>query len=119
MKIMVYSKHSWSAWMMWGIHGLLKGKPFKSPRACVFENLESPGTKSYSVGEANELVSAAGFENMRISTVLGPGDLLEIKPSKRYSSMLSRLAFAAYPRWLVRALGDRFGLYMLITADRG
>ena len=118
MKIMVYSKNSWSAWMMWAIHGLLKGKPLKSPRACVFENLESPGTKSYSIGEARELVASVGFEEIDISTVLGPGDLLTIEPSKRYRSMLSRLAFATYPRWLVRALGNRFGLYMLIAANK-
>lgn len=118
MKIMVYSKNSWSAWMMWGIHGLLKGRPLKSPRTCVYENLESPGTKSYSIEEARELVASAGFGNISISTVLGPGDLLSIEPSKRYRSVLSRLAFASYPRWLVRALGDRFGLYMLIAAEK-
>ena len=117
MKIMVYNKKSWSDWMMWGIHGVLKGKPLKSPRTCVYENLESPGTKSYSIEEARDLVATAGFGNIRISTVLGPGDLLAIKPSKRYRSRLSRIAFAIYPRWLVRAFGDRFGLYMLITAD--
>jgi ubiquinone/menaquinone biosynthesis C-methylase UbiE len=117
MKIMIYSKNSWPAWMMWGIHGLLKGKPWKSPRTCVYEQLESPGTKSYSVGEARALVSGVGFEDVSISTVLGPGDLLNIKASGRYSSMPSRIAFAVYPRWLIRALGDRFGLYMLISAN--
>lgn len=118
MKIMVYNKNSWSAWMMWGVHGLLKGRPLKSPKICVYEHLESPGTKSYSVGEARELVSGIGFENVRITTVLGPGDLLTIKRSQRYGSFFSRIAFAIYPRWLVRALGDRFGLYMLISADK-
>jgi ubiquinone/menaquinone biosynthesis C-methylase UbiE len=118
MKIMVYSKNSWSAWMMWGIHGLLKGKPFKSPRACVYDNLESPGTKSYSIHEAEKLVSEAGFSNVHAWTLLGPGDLLTIKPSKRYQSLLSRMAFAVYPRWIIRALGNRFGLYLLITADK-
>ncbi len=118
MKIMVYNKNSWSAWMMWGIHGLLKGRPFKSPKACVFEHLESPGTKSYSIGEASGVVSGVGFDRVRISTVLGPGDLLTIKRSDRYSSMFSRIAFAVYPRWMIRALGDRFGLYMLISAEK-
>ena len=117
-RIMVYNKYSWSAWMMWGIHGLLKGKPFKSPRACVYDNLESPGTKSYSIREADKLVSEAGFSGVHAWTLLGPGDLLTIKASKRYQSLLSRMAFAVYPRWIVRALGNRFGLYLLITAER-
>jgi hypothetical protein len=84
----------------------------------VFEQLESPGTKSYSIGEARELVSGIGFRKIRISTVLGPGDLLTVKPSRRYRSLLSRVAFAIYPRWLIRVFGDRFGLYMLISATR-
>lgn len=103
---------------MWGMHGLLKGKPWKSPKTCLLENMQGRSAKSYSIGEAQELVAGEGFEDVRISTVLGPGDLLTIKPSQRYGSLLSRIAFAVYPRWLVRALGDRFGLYMMISGDK-
>ena len=117
-KAMVYHTPSWTGWMMWAIHGLLKGRPFKSPRRLVYERLESPGTKSYSTREVSDLLLNTGFEQVSSRTKLGPGDLLTIKPSGRYRSLPARLIWKIYPRWLVRLLGDRFGLYILIEARR-
>ena len=68
--------------------------------------------------EAGELVRQAGFEDVELSTRLGSGDLLLIEPSRRYQGALFRLIWSIYPRWLVRRLGDRFGLYLLIEATR-
>jgi len=98
LKTMVYHKHSWTAWMLWARHGLLKGKPFTSPKRCVYEHLESPGTKAY--------------------TKLGPGDLLQIKPSSQYQGAIYSAIWNLYPRWLVRLMGHRFGLYVLMSAQK-
>ena len=118
LKAMVYHTDSWTAWMLWLIHGLGRGKPWRSPKRIAFERLESPGTKLYAKDEARELMETTGFSNVRVSTVLGPGDLLLIKPSSRYKGPVWRLVWQIYPRWLVRALGNRFGLYLMIEAKK-
>ena len=51
MKAMVYHSPSWTGWMLWGVYGLMRGRPWKTPRRCVYEHLESPGTKAYGVRE--------------------------------------------------------------------
>ncbi|MBL0701394.1 MAG: hypothetical protein JJV92_10995 [Desulfosarcina sp.] len=65
--------------------------------------------------EAEKLLSACGFEKIGLKTKLGPGDLLTIRPSKRYEGLIYKLMWKVYPRWLVRLLGDQFGLGLLIT----
>ena len=117
-RVMVSHVHSWTSWMLYLKNGLLRGRPWVSPRQAVFENLESPGTKVYTKAEVRRLAEDAGFRNVKVSSVLGPGDLLEVKRSGRYRNSVYRLAWAIYPRWLVRRIGNRFGLYLLITATR-
>ena len=114
---MVYHVPSWSGWMVWAMQSLLRGRPFRSVKRSLFEHLESPGTKAYTVGEARELLER-NFADVRLSTLLNPGDLLLIRPSAKYASPLHRLLIRIYPRWLVRRLGDRFGLNLLIEAQR-
>ncbi len=119
LKAMIYHLPSWGAWFMWALYGPLKGKPFVSVKKAVFDNLESPGTKVYTLREADDLVRRAGFDDVRLSTRLGSGDLLLGKPSQKYQSALFRTIWKLYPRWLVRLLGDRLGLYLLIEARKG
>ncbi len=84
----------------------------------MYEQLESPGTKAYTVTEAEHMFEKLGFKCIRVTTKLGPGDLLTIEPSKKYQGLAYRLVWTFYPRWLVRLLGDRFGLYLLIMAEK-
>jgi len=112
--IMVYHLRSWTTLMLWGLHCLARGEPFKSPRRAVFENLESPGTKVYTVGEARTLFG--DFSSARVWTQLAFGDLLKFRPSEKYQSGLHRALFKLYPRPLVAALGDRFGTCLMIEA---
>jgi hypothetical protein len=58
----------------------------------------------------------AAFSQVTVTSRLGPGDLLTVKPSARYSSRWMQLAWRLYPRWMVRLLGDRFGLGLLVHA---
>lgn len=118
LKAMIYHMPSWTCWMLWLRYALLAGRPLVAPRRCAYENLESPGTKVYSVAEAKQMLSDLKFTNIWISTKLGPSDLLAIKASHRYRGLAYRLAWGLYPRWLVRLLGDRFGLYMLLLAQK-
>lgn len=106
---MIYHLHSWTTYMLWA-QQLLRGRFDKSPREVVFENLESPGTKVYTVAEARDLLRGVGFEDLRVWTQLCPGDLLTIEPSKKYQSPIYKLVWKVYPRPVVRLLGDRFGL---------
>lgn len=116
LRVMLYHRPSWTAWMLWTVHCLARLRPFSTPRRAVYEHLESPGTMSYSVREARALLLDAGFRDVRATLHLGPGDLLLIEPSDRYRSHVFRLLRALYPRPLVRALGARFGLIMLLEA---
>ncbi len=117
-RTMVYHIPSWTALMLYLMHGLAKGRLSLGLGRAVFEHLESPGTKAYTTSQGADLVKAAGFEDVRVTTKLGPGDLLEIKPSARYQGALARIVWALYPRPLVRLLGDRFGLYLLIEGRK-
>ena len=104
--------------MLWFRYGLLNGNYFLSPRVAIYKYLESPGTKAYTLEETEKMLSACGFKEISLKTKLGPGDLLTIKPSKRYEGFFFRLIWKFYPRWLVRLLGDRFGLGLLIEASK-
>jgi len=118
LRIMLYHCRSWTVLMMWILHGLLRGKPFVSPRRAVFEHLESPGTKCFSTVEVREMLRRNGFRDIAIELRLGPGDLLTIRPSERYRSPFHRLLWRIYPRPLLRLLGNGFGLIMLIEAKK-
>jgi ubiquinone/menaquinone biosynthesis C-methylase UbiE len=118
LRAMVYHVPSWTGWLLWVRHSLLRGKPFLSPRMCIYRYLESPGTHSYTAGEADTMVQNQGFAEIDIKTELGPSDLPTIRASHRYQGRAYRLIWFLYPRWLVRRLGRRFGLYLLITAKK-
>jgi hypothetical protein len=47
--------------------------------------------------------------------VFSPGDLLLNRPSARFQSSLYRLAWRLYPRALVKKMGRRWGLFLLIS----
>lgn len=113
-KIMVYHLYSWVTLMLYVVYGLAKGKPFKSPRQIVFEYLESPGTKVYTKSEVRTIFEKQGFKNIKIYTKLSPADSLKIKPSSKYNSIKARIAWALFPSTLVKWIGHRFGLYLLV-----
>jgi len=115
-RIMIYHLRSVTGGLLWGVHCAAKLRPWKSPRWAIYNFLESPGTKAYTTGEARELF--AEFRDVDITTVLGPGDLLLMPPSQKYKAWRYQVPWKLYPRSLIRMLGNRFGLGMLITAGR-
>lgn len=118
LKAMIYHHPSWTGFLLWIKTCLLKGRPFKSFKRAVFENLESPGTKTFTLREARSMLKKIGFENIHLTTKLCAGDLLEIKPSKKYQSAVYKIIWKLYPRRLVKLMGDRFGLNLLIIATK-
>jgi SAM-dependent methyltransferase len=112
-RIMLYHHPSLTGVMLWLRYGAFRGK---SLRATVYERLESPGTKTYTPGEARGMMT--GFENIRIRQVFSPGDLLLHRPSRRFQSPLYRLAWKFYPRFFARTLGRKWGLFLLVTGRK-
>lgn len=112
--IMVYHHPSWVGLMLWGLHYAARMRPWVSPRQAVFEHLESPGTKAYTVDEGRELV--AMFDRADVRPQLSNGDLLLMPPAAKYQQWHHKLAWKLYPRWAVRRLGDRLGTGLLIEA---
>ena len=117
-KAMLYHIPSWTGWMLWFRFCLLRFKPWVAPKEAIFKYLESPGTEAYTLQEARRLFESAQFQEIEAGSVLGPGDLLCIYPSKKYSSFIYRILWLIYPRWLVRLLGNSFGLELLLQAKK-
>jgi ubiquinone/menaquinone biosynthesis C-methylase UbiE len=117
-KAMIYHVPSWCGFMLYLQHGLLRGNWRMTMKEALYAYLESPGTKAYTLAEARALLSAAGFVTIKVSSKLSFGDLLMVEPSAKYRSPIFKLAWRIYPRWLVRLLGDRYGLGLLIEASK-
>jgi ubiquinone/menaquinone biosynthesis C-methylase UbiE len=114
-RIMLYHHPSLTGAMLWLRFGILRGK---SLRRAVYDHLESPGTKTYTEGEVRSMMMATGFEDLVMRQVFSPGDLLLNRPSARFQSSLYRLAWRLYPRVLVKKIGRRWGLFLLISARK-
>jgi SAM-dependent methyltransferase len=114
--IMIYHLVSWVTLMVWGVHCAAKLRPWKSPRWAVYNHLESPGTKAYTIREAHQLFSA--FTHADIRPHLSCGDLLNFHRRDAYRRWHHDLAWKLYPRSLIKLAGDRFGMSLLIEATK-
>lgn len=113
-RIMIYHKWSMVGMMLYLRYGLLMLRPWRSLRFLYANFLESPGTKAYSVSEAKTMF--ASFSEVKIQTVLSHGDLLSSQAGQRHEGLLLNLARAIWPRWLIKTILPRAGLFMLILA---
>jgi hypothetical protein len=100
--------------MLWLCYALLAGKPWRSLSFIYSLHLESPGTKAYTKNEARSLFNQ--FSEVKISTVLTHGDLLESDAGQRHRGKLLKMAKRIWPRRLFRAVLPRHGLFMLVEA---
>lgn len=112
-RIMVYHHISLTGLMLWLRYGLWRGM---SLRKSVYDYLESPGTKTYTRAEALSLTQP--FRRVDIGLAFSPGDLLLHQPSTRFQSSFYRLIWKIYPRWLVKRVGENYGLFLLLTATK-
>jgi len=119
MKAMIYHIPSWTGWMLWLRFCLFRLRPWDSVSKAIFEHLESPGTKAFTLTQAKEMLARANFSDIETQLKLGPGDKLLIKPGKRYQALFYKFIWLIYPRWLVSLLGNNFGLNLFIKARKG
>lgn len=112
-RIMLYHHLSLTGLMLWLRFGIWRGQ---SIRQCVYEQLESPGTKTFTRNESLELMR--DFEHVSIEQAFSPGDLLLHQPSSRFSGRTYRLLWNIFPRTLVRRVGKRWGLFLLIKGRK-
>ena len=112
-RIMLYHHVSLTGIMLWLRYGIWRAQ---SIRQCVHEYLESPGTKTFTRSEVSALMH--DFENVSIDQVFSPGDLLLHKPSSRFRGAPYRVLWKLFPRALVRRIGKRCGLFLLVKATR-
>src|SRR3546814_16072787 len=79
--------------------------PYKTHFRSVYSAyLESPGTKVYTVKEAQDLIAKAGFSRGDIHIQLAHGDLLEGGVGQRHQGLVLRVAKAVWPRSLFKLL---------------
>jgi ubiquinone/menaquinone biosynthesis C-methylase UbiE len=112
-RIMLYHHVSLTGIMLWLRFAICRRQ---SIRQCVYECLESPGTKTFTRSEVFELMR--DFESVSINQVFSPGDLLLSSPSARFSGNAYRLLWKLFPRKLIGRIGKRWGLFLLIRGRK-
>jgi SAM-dependent methyltransferase len=112
-RIMLYHHPSLTAIMLWFRYGVWRAQ---SMRRCVYDNLESPGTKTFTRSAVLELMR--DFENVTIDQAFSPGDLLLHEPSSRFSGNAYRVLWKLFPRAVIHKIGKRWGLFLLIRGKK-
>ena len=73
-KIMLYNRRGMYAWKMWVKHALLKGRPWKSLRWVLWNNVESIGTKGYTEKEVRRMLAPLGLTDIRLERFITSND---------------------------------------------
>lgn len=115
-RVMIYNKWSCVGVMLWLRYGLLSLKPWTKMEEIYSKYLESPGTKAYTPQSAALLFSE--FDKVSIETVLTHGDLLTSSAGQRHRGLLLNIARKIWPRWLIKMVFPKAGLFMLIKASK-
>lgn len=69
-KIMVYNRHSLNSLYLWIKKALLKGKFWKSFSWCIYNYMESKGTKAFTKKEILKMLKNMPVHNIKIKTIL-------------------------------------------------
>lgn len=115
-RIMMYHYRSIVGYMLWIRYAVGSGRFSTSLRDIYSNHLESPGTKAYTVKEAEALVSA--FSQCSIKVQLSFGDLLEGAVGQQHSGRALSMVKRIWPRSLIRRTMNGHGLYLLIEAAK-
>jgi SAM-dependent methyltransferase len=115
-RIMMYNKWSIVGLLLWARYGLAAGRPLIPLREVYARHLESPGTKAFTVREAEQLFGR--FTDVRVRPQLSFGDLLEGQVGQRHRGLALSVAKTLWPRSFIRRALPRLGLYLLIDARR-
>ena len=113
---MIYNRHSVVGAMLWIRYGLGAGHPRRSLVDIYAHNLESPGTKAFTVDEATEMASM--FSTVSVRPQITFGDLLEGAVGQQHRGRMLDWAKRVWPRSLIRRLLPKYGLALLIEAEK-
>lgn len=113
-RIMIYHTYSFVGYMLWIRYALMRARPFTSLSKIYFDYLESTGTKAYTPEETRQLFRK--FKNVTIDTALCHGDLLTSDVGQRHRGVLLTIARKMWPRWLIRTLFPKHGLFLTTHA---
>lgn len=100
LKIMLYNRHSILALNTWVKHALAKGKPWKSLGWCLWNHVESAGTKGYTKRELVNMLGGLGIDRIAIQTEVTSADTLaaqSLPPLNVFFRLLIYLAGVSYP----------------------
>jgi len=112
-RVMIYHRWSISGYLLWARYGLIGGLGLTD----VYSRyLESPGTKAYTVAEAEQMFSR--FSNVNARSQLAFGDLLEGAVGQRHGGILLTVAKKVWPRALIKRFMSGHGLALLIDAEK-
>ena len=112
-RVMIYHKWSLVGFMLWLRYGLLSGRLFTSLSYVYSHYLESPGTKAYTRKQGARLFANANSLSATIQ--LTHGDLLDSGAGQRHEGRLLSFARLIWPRWVLRRIAGRLGLFLLIS----
>lgn len=112
-RVMIYHRWAISGYLLWLRYGMFAGLNLNEVYA---RYLESPGTKAYSIAEAEQMFSR--FANVRARSQLSFGDLLQGAVGQRHGGVLLTVAKKVWPRALIRRFMSRHGLMLLIDAEK-
>jgi SAM-dependent methyltransferase len=115
-RVMIYNYWSIIGLMLWLRYALLSGRPWRGLTQVYDEHLESPGTKAYTPAQAKKIFSM--FKSCTVDTVMTHADLLEGQAGQRHQGILHLFAQRIWPRWLIRRLAPKAGLFMLVEAQK-
>lgn len=108
-KVMIYHRHSLLSYFVWVNRALLAGKPWKSLSWCLYNHMESLGTKAYTIKEAREMFNGLPVKDLKIRTRLTYYDRLErFGPVHRLAAKVASKLFG----------GDKAGWFMLIEFEK-
>ena len=110
-KIMLYNRHSLLAYKCWLKQALLKGRPWKSLRWCLWNYIESVGTKGYTKAEVRKILAPLGVTDIRFETFVTSADRIVRR------SFLSRVcdSLLGVLIWLT---GSRLGWFICVSGRK-
>lgn len=116
LKVMIYHKRSLVGYMLWVRYALMRLRPGTTLDEIYGKHLESPGTKAYSIEEAESML--AWFKDITIRIAISHGDLLTPEVGRGHRGYLLTIARTIWPRKMIQRYLERFGLFMMIVARK-
>jgi ubiquinone/menaquinone biosynthesis C-methylase UbiE len=95
---MMYHRHSLKVFTAWVYWAAIRGKPWRSFRNVLWNHVESPGTKAYTVAELKRMFSS--FSAFSAQPIKTPYDT------------------RVYPSWLHRFFPDQWGWFIALRATK-